>query len=328
MDNEHWLHRLRSATGRAELKLPRDVWFSGDGRRLVLQLQQQAATANMQSDAAAFEAWALAFLSSKAADHVELRLSAETTSPRHYERLLYRLRTFQGLFPGQVTVESLAITDSRALAGSNLLLNQPLQERPLAQLHRAARMQKVMTPSGKGPSEGELELALEVSPALAGAFRLEKVMRQWPVGLFEGTVSQKTHVFTGGKSAIDLLGISGDTLFIFELKKGGNRKAGIISELIFYASVMRDALGDAPRFLFEYRPPAPGCAITAADIRRCSRIEAVLLAPSFHPIVSRNLLAYLNVALAERWPKVPVQFSMARLSSATADDFLISREAA
>ena len=58
-------------------------------------------------------------------------------------------------------------------------------------------------------------------------------------------------IFTGGKSAIDLIGIRDDTLVLFELKKSGNRKVGAVSELLFYASVMRDAIGDPPIFKFK-----------------------------------------------------------------------------
>jgi hypothetical protein len=111
-------------------------------------------------------------------------------------------------------------------------------------------------------------------------------MRQWPVGLFKEQVADEHQIFTGKKSAIDLVGIRGDTLFLFELKKNRNRKAGAVSELFFYANVMRDAIGDAPIFEFQSKSAKRNCAIAPEDITRCRRICGVLLAPGFHALVS------------------------------------------
>lgn len=67
-------------------------------------------------------------------------------------------------------------------------------------------------------------------------------MHQWPVGLFHDSVRNENHVFTGSKSAIDLIAVDDDTLLLFELKNGKNAKGGALSETFFYACVMRDAL--------------------------------------------------------------------------------------
>jgi hypothetical protein len=129
------------------------------------------------------------------------------------------------------------------------------------------------------------------------------------VGLFRDRVAADNHLFTGGKSAIDLIGVRDSTLFLFELKKEGNAKAGILSELLFYASVIRDALGMAPRFGWEDRPSPQNCVIGPADLRACDRIEAVMLAPRFHPIVTPTTINFLNKAVAARWVDHPIRFS-------------------
>jgi hypothetical protein len=44
------------------------------------------------------------------------------------------------------------------------------------------------------------------------------VDRQFPTGLFAGEVRQRNRIFTGGKSAIDLVGVGhDDRFFVFEL---------------------------------------------------------------------------------------------------------------
>ena len=157
--------------------------------------------------------------------------------------------------------------ERRALADSEKkrLLNQP---NPRKNPEPEFRKKRMFAASAAAPSESDLEKGLEISDAFRERFNLDKVMRQWPVGLFDGRVTKGGHIFTGGKSAIDLIGIRGDTLVLFELKKAGNRKAGAVSELLFYANVMRDAIGDARVFEFESTCAKKNCAIAPEDITR------------------------------------------------------------
>ena len=103
------------------------------------------------------------------------------------------------------------------------VLNQPLTDRELIGEKRDERRAAVSSPS-KNVSEFDLEKALECSHSFSEGFALKKVMRQWPVGLFKGRVARGNEIFTGGKSAIDLLGISNDRLVLFELKTHLNWK--------------------------------------------------------------------------------------------------------
>jgi hypothetical protein len=89
------------------------------------------------------------------------------------------------------------------------------------------------------------------------------------------------------------------------------------------------------RFVFEARQPARHCAITAEDIRRCRKIEAVLLAPplrsdvtTFHPIITPQLISRLNSALAVQWTDVPTRFSTATIASMDGADFTFAGVAA
>lgn len=156
---------------------------------------------------------------------------------------------------------------------------------------------------------------LEISNSFQTHFRLNKVMRQWPVGLFDECVADGRQIFTGGKSGIDLIGIRGDSLVLFELKRVDNRKAGGVSELLFYASIMRDAIGHAPIFEFESKSKRRNCSISPEDVVRCSKICAVLLAPRFHPLISEpGILEELNAATEGLYVDKPIHFETAIIS--------------
>jgi hypothetical protein len=120
-------------------------------------------------------------------------------------------------------------------------------------------------------------------------------------------------------------GIRNQELVLVELKKGDNRKAGAISELFFYSSVMPDALGGV--FKFEERPSKRNCAISTGDILRCSSIRAVLLAPAVHPLIENpRIISELNSAFASHWPKFPIKLDMVHIRSnpKNKDDFSFS----
>ena len=63
-----------------------------------------------------------------------------------------------------------------------------------------------------------------------------------PVGVFEGHPSRAGAIFTGGKSAIDLIGLGrAGAIWLLELKTSRNIKVGALSELFFYSMVLHDA---------------------------------------------------------------------------------------
>jgi hypothetical protein len=254
-------------------------------------------------------------------------LDAQTQQEPHFQRLLYRLKRLIEIFPGRIVADERLLKLSR-VSGSGLsllYLNQPLNHRSSVEAERDERLRVFLSQPGDH-SESDLERALEISPAFRKALTLEKVMRQWPVGLFGERVAHGNRIFTGGKSAIDLIGIRNDELVLVELKKDGNRKVGAISELFFYSSLMRDALGGV--FKFEERPSKRNCAVSTGDIKRCSSICAVLLAPTMHPLIENpKIISELNSALARHWPKFPIKFDMVRIRGNPknkGDDFIFS----
>lgn len=290
------------------VKLPADVSFTGEGDTVTLGLNASAVTGNMQADKSAFEAWSLALRVWCKAAHVRLIweqpiLPAEPDSPEqgHYERFLYRVGRFAQLFPEWFIVAQPArLVVSRVLDKKNLVVN-------------AAQPRRTSTRPAQD-SEARAEWDLLNSGSLQRAFSLAVVDRQFPVGLFAGHVSKADAIFTGGKSAIDLVGIKDGIFHIFELKIAKNRKLGIISELLFYASFIRDTLVGQKAFSFENKKIARGVTISGKDAKACQGIEAVFLVEKFHPLVGApEIIAALNEAAAKNWnsaaSNVPVHFS-------------------
>ncbi len=311
-DNKRWQAELQQVGFLKQCKFPArsEIEIGGTREQATITMKEKGLNENMQSDAAAFEAWALALLIHCGVKSVKIGVDpgevAVGDATPHYERFLYRLMRFSELFPGQVTAKWPA-SPSRALNPQiERFFNQSGPRKKSPEADSRERMKAASLPT---PSESDLELALEISDAFRNHFQLEKVMRQWPVGLFAGEVAKGHEIFTRGKSAIDLIGISGDTLVLFELKKSGNRKVGAVSELLFYASVMRDAIGASAVFKFKSSKANKNCAIGPEDILRCSRICAVSLAPDFHPLILEpQMFGVLNTAMKRLYSDRPISF--------------------
>jgi hypothetical protein len=310
MNNEFWGRRLceahRKRTGiRRNVRLPASdqIRFGGEQDRITVTMAQKAIVANLQTNEAAFEAWSLALKVWCDVENVELQWeppgeNCTLTEQCHYQRFLYRAARFRTLFPewfqlGRTT------TASEALAGGELYLNVP-GKRPEVQTTRDGDTAR------ESVREAELEKYLLNANEFRAHFELDKVDRQFPVGLFRKSVAQGNHIFTGRKSAIDLIGIGKGAVRIFELKAGAYIPAGILSELIFYASVLRDAIpgpnGQKPRFQFASARQDKTNGVSGADVRGCKQVEAVLLGENLHPLVDDpQIVTTLNRATAQNW---------------------------
>jgi len=301
-NNRRWEEELRGTACLMQCRFPAssEIELGGTRQQATITMKEKGLNKNMQTDAAAFESWALALLLHCGVQSVRISMdTGATPEGPHYERFLYRLKRFSELYPDRV-IATWPSSPSNALSSEiKRFLNQPNPRPKVTEDDSVERMKAASAPA---PSETALELALEISSGFRRHFKLEKVMRQWPVGLFKESVAKGKQIFTGGKSGIDLIGIRNDTLVLFELKKSGNQKAGAVSELLFYANVMRDALGDSAIFKFEPRGANENCTIRPEDILRCSKICAVLLAPKFHPLISEpRIFEELNGAAIRRF---------------------------
>lgn len=277
---------------RRSIRLPTSCRFSGSGKKVVLTLSSRAVTRNMQDDEAAFEAWLLALKAWGCIDEAELAWEPPADrNDGHYQRFLYRVVKFAGLFDWFRVDEQ-----NRSLLDDSRVRN------PGSHRFLVNTAQNPQNEPSKNSPESLLEQHLVESGWLARTFglRLDRVGRQFPVGLFEGKVSGNggSRVFTGGKSAIDLLGVDDqrNRLWIFELKAGGNQPMGIVSELLFYVHFMLDLLCGRFEFDNEEAPRIKG-RLHHQDLKSSGITELIgcFLAPGFHPLLEHDrVVALLN----------------------------------
>lgn len=295
MLNKDWGVGLRKAhlevvnsmdARRRPLRFPSDIKLDGDHECVHMKLLDRAPASNMQTNAAAFEAWALALHVWCGAKRVVLDWESiddkdGTLGYRHYQRFLYRVEKFRSWFPSWFGVANAdALRDAEAIAKSGLVLN----------VSNSDRKAEAVSP------EAKLERQLKSSKRFRKHFSLVKVGTQFPVGLFRGEVATKNQVFPGGSAAIDLIAQDEqDCLCLFELKAGMNIPAGIISELLFCTWVMQDAM--TGHFQFGAEPSAEKGEIKPVDIRACKTIKARFIGNKFHPLLDGgDILAELNKA--------------------------------
>lgn len=227
----------------------------------------------MQSDGAAFEAWALALYGYAGAKFVVLEW-AGSAAGSHAWRFRVRANEFARYFsPWFRTEKELAPAFDPE---TSYVLN--VESAPRA---------GAVKPFATSLRERELEDVIVRDPAISNrfksAFGVEVLGQQLPVGVFKKTVSKATAVSPRGSAAIDIWGIAGETLHLFELKKfpgsTGKKPLGIVSEIFLYCSLMR-ALQKGRLTFSQTAKDAP-----FMQIPRTKRIEAWLLAPVHHPLL-------------------------------------------
>ncbi|MCX7166594.1 MAG: hypothetical protein NTV11_10005 [Rhodocyclales bacterium] len=286
--NAHFQSELRKAYAsisgkRRSIQLPDPDQFqlSGDKKTLRLYLTGDALTRNMQENVAAFEGWILALKAWECADTVVLdwREPSEGKADGHYQRFLYRVNRFRELFPDWFSVErEKLLQDSKVTGAETLFLN--------------AATSNPKTSPAESSQEARLEMDLVTTGWLTNEFGLDKIGRQFPVGLFSDSVAKSKMIFTGGKSAIDLIGIDKNgALWVFELKAKGNQPLGIVSELLFYTAMMRDLAQG--KFKYDDKSPVIDGRLRPGDVVGIKKICGCLLAPSFHPLLDGNRIVNL-----------------------------------
>ena len=320
MNNIEWGDKLRAKVidklkNRRGIRLPHNnnIAFGGDEKCLEVTLHESALRAsNMQNNDSAFEAWILAIISwcdvQKVNIHHELSREKVYKKEGHYQRALYRLERFSELMQGKVRIDKIIFSDSKTRTSAHPTINVALGKDTSSN-----------TSSAGSESEIEKDFTRNGTPRrlLMEKFDLQELDRQFPVGLFDGEPAKGREIFTGGKSAIDLIGIDRNKdIWIFELKKPGNVAIGAISELLFYSEMLKDAQGTHPLFQFSQRLPGSRIKVSPENIRDAKQIHARLLLEDTHPLLSDDVFALLNsaaksagwaidygrVQLADYWP--------------------------
>lgn len=274
------------------VRLPRDLDVEIIDNELLINLKGDKVVENMQTDASAFEGWAIVVKSW--IDEVESVIikwdkpiwnkEKKENQKLHYERFLYRVKRFSQSYDW-LKVSDFNLSDLDELkidkySDREFVLNSPSKARD-------RRIYSVKDLSEYKESELEEYLVAVKSEELKKVADLKYIDNQFPVGCFDSVVSKNTKVFTGGKSAIDIWGISNSGEFcLFELKIPKNNKVGAISEMLFYSYIIQDILIGKIK-------------LTSSEniIKNVPQLTAVctyLLAPNKHILLSENVFATLN----------------------------------
>jgi hypothetical protein len=299
MDNDAWAESLTfevekvrpAGQPKRTIRLPSGLKFGGTADRATIEISAAGLRGNMQTDAAAFDGWAWVLRRWLGVRRFSLFVSADgERSGPHFERFVFRLDRFCDLF-GDVALDP-ALADAVAVGrfrSPEAVLNVARTSRGYDGIPTATN------------SESDLELLLchndRARGHLMDRFGLERLCRQFPVGLFLERVSAPTRIFTGGKSAIDLVGVApGGTFHIFELKKPKNAKVGAVSELVFYTAALEQARIGRWRF-DRHGKLDPRATVKPAHVEDALFISGHLLATDFHPLVDDELLETVSAAM-------------------------------
>src|SRR5208282_2358438 len=167
-DNAGWQRELRKLPGLCHCEFPKntEIEIGGSYDQATITMKMKGLLANMQTDAAAFDAWALTLLCHLHAQSIKIGLGSDATRAcgGHYQRFLYRLERFRELFPDGEVVAPLGTDKAKALnPGIARVLNIPSRSRrTLRNNEWEMRIRAVVDSDPDRISESVLEDALEM----------------------------------------------------------------------------------------------------------------------------------------------------------------------
>ena len=285
MDKNYIKERLQEKNRR--IRLPKAIEFKLDGGELRLTVSGKGVVANMQDNGSAFEGWAICIKSRmKEVEKVVVGweqpdysrdLKEKNRQQKHYNR--FRLRA--AFFEENYSWVSIAEKNKKEVEDvkksiPSLVVNYPSTEASPTAQNDEAKLERELIENNKN------------------------MRHQLPVGLFTDEVLTENTFTPRGASQIDIWELEGNVLKIYELKHAGNKAVGIISELVYYANVMRllvEGTINYPESLKNKKKDYRGekalyKAVTEKEIRQ---IDALFLASDFHPLIGDNLENILNI---------------------------------
>lgn len=285
-------------------ELPEYYTYYLDKRRknLTLVLSGKGLRANMQDNEGAFESWAfvLKFYLQDIINTVTIdwdESSFINEDNLHFNRFVYRLTRFVQSYDWAFSMKPIPQIPSM------LVCNFPIGGAANAEDHIEG-------------SEGWIECKYVAKHRT----EYEVMDHQLPVGIFHDKVSKTTHYTTGQKSAIDIWAIKNGEFYVFELKKPNNIVLGIISELLFYTNIIHDIMSHRIQFQKDAKIQKSisenyrgfGDLYNAYQSGSIQKINAILLAESFHPLINPDLLNFINDSARLKYSRI--SFSMKEVS--------------
>ncbi len=316
IENELFINPLKDmvneVTGKKRnIKLPQYITFNLDANNTLIlnilevegvspqgnKIIKNPTCANMQTDYAAFEGWAIC-LKAWFKEIEKVRFSwdipASDRKNKHYNRFLYRVLRFSEAFSGWFLVDNKNCDEILQFKKEfhSLQNNAYSKEPEFKQKHGN---------DGFGETAMEYLMANEFGDKLKELYHTDVIDRQFPIGIKKNG----KQFFTGGMSAIDLWGQTLETLTVIELKYGDNNKVGIISELFLYACAMRDII----RGLIKAPDKCPKNTETNfyTSAGKIQSINAEMLVQSHHPLLECEDV--FNLLNSMSFEIVPLKFS-------------------
>lgn len=294
------------AVCKPSIKLPSQLDIEINRNDLIITIPIEGTLKNMQTDSAAFEAWAIILKRwIKSINHAIIKWKEPIFSNiskneiQHYQRFLFRTKRFSEAFPW-VNIHNTNENSLRQLKtenGGEIILNTPSKERS-----RVFNVKKDLNTYSESQLE-EFILSNKVTrEQFKREFNLNFVDNQLPVGVFEGKKNNATKIFTGGKSAIDIWGINNENdVCLFELKNAKNNKVGALSEMLFYSFIVQDIVRGVMKFdSTTYKG--------LQNIQAAKKVKCYLVAPSTHPLIDGKVFSLLNKSTSK------IEFGNARIN--------------
>ena len=291
MTKNEILEKLKRNCKNTSIILPEQLDMSTNDNSLIINMSSEVILKNMQTDPAAFESWAVLLIRwiSEIKNVVikwEEPISHFITDSRkqHYQRFLFRvLRFCDAYLWANIEEDNMGCLNQFVISTKGkYILNAPSKER--------SRTFKEVKPL-KEYSESQLEEFIlshkETKENFKNSFALDNIDNQLPVGVFKDKISNSTKVFTGGKSAIDIWGINKQNEFcLFELKNSKNRKVGVLSEMLFYAFIIKDVQNGIIEIDSSNK--------NLGKILKAQKVICYLLTPLTHPLIDKEVFRILN----------------------------------
>ena len=279
-------NRVLEESGRSRnIILPKYISFNiQEDKKLLLNIEEQkgifageeialnATCKNMQTDNAAFEGWAVCLKAWLPDDikTVELKWDVPKERNEHYNRFCYRVMKMKESFDWFSIANSNQCEIDNFKENLNNLQNNCGNKIPEKKFKHGGRV-------GENAVEYDMVHEQNFPQLLCNHYNIPKIYHQLPVGVKQDGI----YFFAGSTAAIDLWGMNGNELTIIELKYE-NEMVGIISELFFYTSLMRDiVLGriSKPDAILSHEKAL------YQNIEKTNVIHARMLADVYHPLV-------------------------------------------
>lgn len=241
-------------------------------------------TGNMQENGSAFEAYSVIIKSYLPEIAQKVIISWEGVPKNekrydHYIRFIYRAYHFAESYDWVTLnpIDQLAKDDLEELKKElpYWIINAPTKEAEVKAHKPEAKLERQLLKQLKG-----------------------EYGQQFPMGLFYEIKSKESRRTPGRNSGFDLWNLDNNVFYIYELKIDNNKEVGIISELMFYVNVIKDIVDHKINFVkgadkINFRNYS--IFYNAVISNNIHRVKGVFLANFFHPLISNNKEAILEI---------------------------------